>query len=216
MFSWSHIFFPCIIFLLKLREKNMGWRSWVEGEEKYHTLEGSYAVSGPEWSQPHFCCLRPCRAQTKLKDNSEESMASRSQGGNLGRGLEKCKQHGIMRELPQVFSSRLLTFGPHGDDSWTPHPQIRCFQAADCSRFSRRVSKVDVFQSSCSDLGSTVCHAANRLISGQEPEWTDCSAVVFLATIASQCCTVDTGITSCCGFILCGEEGMAVSLVSSH
>ena len=49
-------------------------------------------------------------------------MASRSQGGNLGRGLEKCKQHGIMRELPQVFSSRLLTFGPHGDDSWTPRP----------------------------------------------------------------------------------------------
>lgn len=40
-------------------------------------------------------------------------MTSRGQGRNLGRGLEKCKQHGIMRELPQVFSSRLLTFGPH-------------------------------------------------------------------------------------------------------
>lgn len=133
-------------------------------------------------------------------------MASRIQGGNLGRGLEKCKQHGTMWELPQVFSSRLLTFGPHGDDSWTPTPQIRCFQAADCSRFSRRDSKV-VFQSSCSDLGSTLCHAANRLISVQEPvNWLR-SSCFFGHNSLPNCCRVDPGIISCCGVILCGERG---------
>lgn len=95
-------------------------------------------------------------------------MTSRGQGRNLGRGLEKCKQHGIMRELPQVFGSRLLTFGPH-----SVHPQIRCFQATDCSRFSCRVSKVAVFQSSCSDLGSTLpcCQQAGLLWPGARVNW---------------------------------------------
>ena len=52
-------------------------------------------------------------------------------------------------------------------------PQIRCFQATDCSRFSCRVSKVAVFQSSCSDLGSTrpCCQQAGLLWPGARVNW---------------------------------------------
>lgn len=88
-------------------------------------------------------------------------MASRGQGRNLGRGLEKCKQHGIMRELPQVFSSRLLTFGPH---SVHPPNQVlpsnRLFKV-----FMQSQQSCCFFQSSCSDLGLTLpyCQQAGLL-----------------------------------------------------
>ena len=124
---------------------NSGEKIWDEGVElrgERNTLWGATPIEGPEWSPSHFCPWRSSRAQTRLKDHSEGSVASRSQGRKLGRSLEKRQQHEIMQELPQVFSSKFLGSGPTVRTAGPCPSDIRCFQAAKCSRFSRRASRV--------------------------------------------------------------------------
>ena len=109
-------------------------------------------------------------------------MASRGQGRNLGRGLEKCKQHGIMRELPQVFSSRLFDFC---SPQCSP-PKSGASKQPTVQGFHAESAKLLFFRAAA-QTWVRLCHAANRLVSsGQEPEWTGCSAVVFSAVITSQ------------------------------